>query len=171
MDSTQVKSLVSQILREQGLPGALAFLNDAVPLRYTAVHRYAGRLVKSVCFHDALGKRRPSFLSVLPLDRSLAQFVKPGSPFRTDDSSKDPRLLGHAYEHVIFSYHGTALVSPSGQPWGVLCHFDLQAGSVSDRAFEDLETVAPIVASFAIDPHQRFIETGHPPDPTADQAL
>jgi GAF domain-containing protein len=143
----------SQILRTQGLAGGLAFLNDGVPHRYTAVYRYAGLILKNVCLHDALGKRQPPFLSALPLNKSVAQFIKPGTPFRTDDSSKDPRFEGHPYEGFLLSYHGTALVAPRGHLWGILCHFDFAPMPLSDRAFELLESVAPIVAAFAVDPH------------------
>ena len=153
MTSARVLNTFSELLKTQGLPAGLASLNDGVPLRYTAVYRYAGLILKNVCLHDALGKRQPPFLSAMPLNKSLAQFIEPGTPFRTDDSSKDPRLVGHAYEGIRFSYHGTALVAPSGHPWGVLCHFDFAPVPLSDNAFELLESVAPIVASFAVDPH------------------
>jgi len=154
MTSNQVVNTFSHILKAQGLAGALAFLNGTVPLRYTAVHRYAGLLVKSVGFHDATGESRPPFLSAMPLDKSFAQYIKPGTPFRTDDSSKDPRLVARVHERVIFSYHGTALVTPTGHSWGVLCHFDFAPIPLSDSAFQVLESVAPIVAAFAIDPHR-----------------
>ena len=156
MASTQVLDTFSQILKTQGLAGALSYLNEGVPHRYTAVYRFAGLVLKNVCLHDALGKRQPAFLSAMPLDKSLARRIKPGTPFRTDDSSRDPRLAGHAYERTlftVFSYHGTALVAPSGHLWGVLCHFDLAPVPLSDDAFELLESVAPIVAAFAVDPH------------------
>lgn len=153
MSSVRALNAISKILETQGLPGGLAFLNDRVPLRYTAVYRYAGLILKNVVLHDALGKRRPPFLSAMPLNKSLAQFVEPGKPFRTNESSKDPRLAGHAYDGILFSYHGTALVAPNGQKWGVLCHFDFAPVTLSDAAFEFLESVAPIVASFAVDPH------------------
>ena len=142
-----------EILTMQGLAGGLAFLNDGVPHRFTAVYRYAGLILKNVCLHDALGKRRPLFLSALPLNKSLAQFIQPGVPFRTDDSSKDARLLGHAYDGILFSYHGTALVTPAGNLWGTLCHFDFKPLPLSDADFGILESVAPAVAAFAVDPH------------------
>ncbi|RZL95059.1 MAG: hypothetical protein EOP82_03500 [Variovorax sp.] len=153
MTSVRILNTFSQILKTQGLSGGLAFLNDGVPHRYTAINRYAGLIMKSVCLHDALGKRRPPFLTAIPLDQSLAQFIKPGIPFRTDDSSKDPRIVGRAYEGFLISYHGTALVAPSGHLWGVLCHFDFTPVPLSDRDFELLESVAPVVAAFAVDPH------------------
>ncbi|MDM0073169.1 hypothetical protein QTH90_02170 [Variovorax sp. J2P1-59] len=153
MASAQVLNTFSEILKTEGLAGGLAFLNEPVPHRYTAVYRYAGLILKNVYLHDALGKRRPPFLSAMPLNKSLAQWIQPGTPFRTDDSSKDPRLAGHAYDGILFSYHGTALVAPSGHLWGVLCHFDFAPASLPDRDFELLEAVAPIVASFAVDPH------------------
>lgn len=156
MTSVQVLNDFSQILKTQGLAGGLAYLNDSVPHRYTAVYRFAGLVLKNVCLHDALGKRQPAFLSALPLDKSLGQFIRPGTPFRTNNSSNDPRLAGHAYEGTPFnliSYHGTALVAPSGHLWGILCHFDLSPVPLSDDAFAFLESVAPIVAAFAVDPH------------------
>jgi hypothetical protein len=148
-----INTTLSQILMVRGLPGGLAFLNEMVPHRFTAVYRFAGVIVKNVCLHDALGKRRPHFLSAMPRDKSLAQFVSPGTPFRTDNSRDDPRLDGHAYEHLLFSYHGTALCDRTGALWGVLCHFDLTAMTLTDEAFELLGAVAPVVADFAIDPH------------------
>lgn len=143
----------AQVLKTQGLAAGLGVLNDAVPLRHTAVYRFAGLVLKNVSFHDALGHRCPPFLSAVPLDKSLAQFIAPGKPFRTDDSSKDPRLAGHAYDGILFSYHGTALVAPSGHLWGVLCHFDFEPIALPDADFELLESVAPLVAAFAVDPH------------------
>ena len=143
----------SQILKTQGLAGGLAVLNDGVPHRYTAVSRYTGFIARKVCLHDAQGKESPTFLSAMPRDRSLAQFIDAGVSFRTDDSSKDPRLSGYAYEDTLFSYHGTALLAPDGRLWGVLCHFDFAPLPLADEAFELLRSVAPIVASFAMDPH------------------
>ncbi|MDM0014706.1 hypothetical protein QTH87_19845 [Variovorax sp. J22P168] len=143
----------SAILKVKGLEGGLAFLNAQVPLRYTAVYRFAGLILKNVCLHDALGQPQLPFLSAVPLDKSLAHFVKPGRPFRTDDSSKDPRFAGHAYDGLLFSYHGTALLAPAGHMWGVLCHFDFAPVPLPDDAFAFLEDVAPVVASFAMDPH------------------
>ncbi|MDM0108986.1 hypothetical protein QTH97_28865 [Variovorax sp. J22R24] len=144
----------SRTLETKGLAGGLAFLNDGVPHRFTGVYRYAGLILKNVGLHDALGKRLPPFLTAVPLNKSLAQFVQPGAPFRTDDSSKDPRLAGHAYDGILFSYHGTALVAPSGHSWGVVCHFDFAPVALSDPDFEFLEAAAPIVAAFAVDPHR-----------------
>ena len=154
MTSASVLDAFSRILETQGLAEGLAFLNDRVPHRYTAVYRYAGLILKNVCLHDALGKWLPPFLSALPLNKSLAQFVRPGSPFRTDDSTKDPRLAGHAYDGIQFSYHGTALVAPGGHSWGALCHFDFTPVPLSDPDFEFLEAVAPMVAGSAVDPHR-----------------
>ncbi|MDM0117291.1 hypothetical protein QTI66_34805 [Variovorax sp. J22R133] len=154
MTSVQVLDAFSKLLKTRGLAGGLAWLNEGVPLRYTAVYRYAGLILKNVCLHDALGKRRPSFLTAMPLDKSLAQYVQPGEPFRTQDSTRDPRLEGHVYDGILVSYHGTALVVPSGHAWGVMCHFDFAPVALADSAFELLEAVAPIVASFAVDPHR-----------------
>lgn len=153
MTTERVGDTLSDILREEGLPGGLSFLNAQVPHRFTAVYRFAGLIVKNVCLHDALGRKRPSFLSAMPRSKSLAQFVAPGVPFRTNDSSRDPRLEGHAYEEILFSYHGTALVAPNARLWGVLCHFDLAPLPLSDPVFQALEAAAPIVAAFAVDPY------------------
>lgn len=153
MTSDRVLKTFSHTLKTRGLAAGLALLNDSVPLRYTAVYRYAGLILKNVCLHDALGKSMPPYLSAMPLDKSLAQFIRPGTPFRTNDSSRDPRLFGHAYEEILFSYHGTALVAPSGRLWGAICHFDPTPLALSDADFAALEAIAPVVAAFAVDPH------------------
>jgi GAF domain-containing protein len=152
-DTPPTRDAFAQVLKTQGLAGGLAFLNHGVPHRFTAVYRFAGLILKNVWLHDALGERRPVYLSALPLNKSLAQFIQLGVPFRTDDSSKDARLQGHAYDGILFSYHGTGLVTPTGHLWGTLCHFDFAPLPLPDADFEFLESVAPIVAAFAVDPH------------------
>ena len=141
----------SAILRAEGPDAALAYLNEGVPHRFSAVYRFAGPLLRNVLFHDKAGEMRPEFLAAVPFDASFCQFVLRDGVFRTDDSAADARLKGHPYQGVVVSYHSVPLMNHSGEPWGTLSHFDLASQPLSDDEFELLKSAAKLLPSFLVE--------------------
>ena len=141
----------SAILDAEGPLQALAYLNAGVPHRYTAVYRFAGPVLRNVLLHDKEGKMRPEFLAAVPFDKSYCQFVLRDEAFRTDDSSADARLEGHAYREVVVSYHSVPLLSLAGDLWGTLSHFDPAPLPLSDEEFALLEGAAKLLAPVLAD--------------------
>lgn len=138
----------SSVLGTRGPEAALAYLNEAVPHRYTAAYRVDGARLVNVFLHDKQGAMRPEFLAVVPFETSFCQFVLRDGLFRTDDSSADARLDGHPYQGVMVCYHGVPLIDAAGQLVGTLCHFDVSAHGLSDIEFELLQGAARVLASF-----------------------
>ena len=116
---------LSAILHAEGPAAALAYLNEGVPHRYSAVYRFAGPMLRNVLLHDKAGEMRPEYLAAVPFDKSFCQFVLRDSSFRTDDSAADPRLEGHPYQGVVVSYHSVPLVRNAGELGGTLRHFGM----------------------------------------------
>ena len=141
----------SSILATGGPEAALAYLNEGVPHRYSAVYRFAGPMLRNVLIHDKEGKMRPEYLAAVPFDQSFRQFVLRDSSFRTDDSSTDPRLDGHPYQGVVVSYHSVPLVTVAGELWGTLSHFDMAPLPLSDEEFELLQSAAELLPGFLVE--------------------
>lgn len=130
------------VLDAEGPAAALEWLNAGVAHRYTAAYRFAGPVLRNVLLHDKEDQMRPEFLAAVPFDKSYCQFVRRDSAFRTNDSSADARLEGHAYRGVVVSYHSVPLLSASGGLWGTLSHFDAAPLPLPDDEFRLLEAAA-----------------------------
>jgi hypothetical protein len=140
---------VSDTLATGGPLAALAYLNEDVSLRYTAIYRFAGPLLHNVVIHDKQGRKRPDYLSVVPFTQSFCQFVQRGKSFRTTDSAIDPRLSGHPLQGVVISYHSVPLLDEhTGQLWGTLSHFDMKSAPLPDAEFELLQEAARLLPPF-----------------------
>lgn len=130
----------------------MAYLNEGVPHRFTAIYRFAGPLLHNVLLHDKAGRMRPDFLSVVPFTRSFCQFVVKGSAFRTDNSVADARLVGHALRGIVVSYHSVPVLDHiSGELWGTLSHFDMRSLPLPDSEFELLQAAAAVLPPHLVD--------------------
>ncbi|VTU38526.1 GAF domain-containing protein [Variovorax sp. RA8] len=138
----------STILHEGGPAAALAYLNEAVPHRYSAVYRLDGDKLQNLFLHDKQGEVRPEFLATVPFEVSFCQFALRDGTFRTHDSAQDARLDGHPYQGVMVSYHGVPLLDDLGELFGTLCHFDVSAHGLPDDEFELLEKAARIFPAY-----------------------
>jgi hypothetical protein len=146
MASVRSLDAFAAVLADGGPAAALAYLNQGVPHRFTAVYRFAGPLLHNVILHDKLGRIRPEFLAVVPFSRSFCQFVVKEGSFRTDNSMADPRLFGHALRGIVLSYHSAPVLDEAtGQLWGTLSHFDMRSLKLSDTEFDLIQGAATLL--------------------------
>lgn len=138
----------SSLLAGDGPQVALAYLNEAVAHRYTAVYRLEGGTLTNVFLHDKKGEVRPEFLAVVAFDDSFCQFVLRDGAFRTDDSAREPMLDGHPYQGVMVSYHGAPLIDAGGELLGTVCHFDVVSHPLVDPEFELLCKAARLLPAY-----------------------
>lgn len=149
MNSVRTLDAVSETLHAGGAAAALAYLNDGVPHRFSAVYRLSGPILHNVLLHDKAGRIRPDFLAVVPFSRSFCQFVVRDGAFRTDNSVADPRLVGHPLRGIVISYHSVPVLDrDTGQLWGTLSHFDMRNLHLPDEEFELLQHAAEILPPF-----------------------
>jgi hypothetical protein len=146
MASVRSLDAFAAVLADGGPAAALAYLNQGVPHRFTAVYRFAGPLLHNVVLHDKLGRIRPEFLAVVPFSRSFCQFVVKEGSFRTDNSMADPRLFGHALRGIVLSYHSAPVLDDAtGQLWGTLSHFDMRSLRLADTEFDLIQGAATLL--------------------------
>ena len=63
MDCVRTPDAVSAVLATSGPAAALAYLNEGVPHRFSAIYRFAGPILHNVFLHDKAGRMRPDFLA------------------------------------------------------------------------------------------------------------
>jgi hypothetical protein len=143
---------LSSILDSEGPSKALAFLNEGVTHRYSAIYRLSGLTLKNVLLHDKTGRLRPEYLAAIPYDSSYCQFVLRDGQFRTDNSAADERLRGYSYPSIALSYHSVPILDGGGAIWGTLSHFDTAPVLLPDEEFELLKGAAPLLAPFLVEP-------------------
>lgn len=142
---------LSSILDTEGPSRGLAFLNEGVAHRYSAIYRLSGLTLKNVLLHDKAGRLRPEYLAAIPFDSSYCQFVVRDGQFRTDNSAVDARLKGHCYPSIALSYHSVPILGGGGAIWGTLSHFDTDSVPLPDEEFELLKGAAPLLARFVVE--------------------
>ena len=140
-------------LSHGGPDAAMAYLNQGVPHRYTAVYRFDGDLLRNVLLRDKLDQVRPDFLLAVPFKHSFCQFVLRDQAFRTEDSRQDRRLDGNPYQGVVISYHSVPLTLDDGSLWGTLSHFDMRSLPLPEEEFELLQGAPRLLG-----PHLRQLD-------------
>ena len=148
MSSKRDFKFLSTLLTAQGPEAALAYLNEGVPHRYSAVYRVDDAILRNVLLHDKQGEVRPEFLAEVPFESSFCQFVLRDGAFRTDDSGSDSRLDGHPYQGVMVCYHGVPLIDNADRLVGTLCHFDVAPHGLSDAEFELLQKAGRVFPGY-----------------------
>ena len=129
MDSTEnafAKELNSftTLLSQEGLLGALRFLNKRTPHRYTGVYKYDGKFLKNIIKYD-------EFLDVIvedekvPLEVTYCSLVKDMGQLQILDATEDDRVKG-VIETPVVSYGGVLIEDERNAPFGTLCHYDFK---------------------------------------------
>ncbi len=114
----------SRSQREQGLQGALLFLNARTPHRYTGIFRLDGEIMRNVALVDKWDSNLTHGDDVPLADAYCAHLQRTGEPLEVAGGPGDPRVPWMAGSKIP-SYCGAAIIAPDGSPWGALCHFDL----------------------------------------------
>jgi hypothetical protein len=112
-------------LRHGGVHPALAFLNARTPHRFTGVFRFDGTMLRNVALVDNWDPavRRGDDI---PLAQAYCAVLHDGADsLEVLDSRTDGRFP-QMTDSPIASYCGALIRDSEGEPWGALCHYDLQ---------------------------------------------
>ena len=143
----ELRPRVEQRLRDDGLAGALALLNDRTRCRFTGLYRVAPPDLLNVALHD---RENPTFNisgAVCALSDTFCSIVSErGRPFRVSDAPADPQLQAHPARDSVQSYAGVPVRLPDGRLVGTLCHFDGRPRILPLRELAVMEELAPLFA-------------------------
>lgn len=112
------------MLEQQGAYAALDYLNSRTPHRYTGLFRFDGDTLHNQVLFDRNHPGIPPGQDV-PMARTYCSLVERHQAFvEIMDAETDPRA--QAIATPVLSYCGVLVRDDQGQPYGSLCHYDLQ---------------------------------------------
>ncbi|HEX2546838.1 MAG TPA: GAF domain-containing protein [Ramlibacter sp.] len=132
------------LLAEQGLHAALAFLNARTPHRFTGVFRFDGETLRSVALVDKWdGEVRRG--EDVPLSEAYCAVLHDGADvLEVLDGPADERYP-HMQASPVASYCGAVIRDADGEPWGALCHYDVQPCQVKSSDLPLLAAAGEVV--------------------------
>ncbi len=142
---SEIVRIFEQTLHDQGLFGALRYLNSTTELRFTGLYRFEPDWVMSVLLVDRGNPHLQAGKNV-PLKESYCMLTaEDGKTCLIEDSRTDSRLALHAARDSVLSYYAVHLLDPRGLSWGTLCHFDFAPRRVAPEVMQVLEAIRTAV--------------------------
>lgn len=147
-------SKIRELLKKEGVPAALRFLNARTPHRFTGIYRYDGTILRNVYLYDAYNPAQENGDDVNMEDAYCANVGRQGAGIEFNDihASKTIALKKNS---AVVSYCGALIRDSENNPWGTLCHFDIKPCQTTDKDLNVLEKVAPVI-------YEALLEKGYP---------
>ncbi|MBW3130578.1 GAF domain-containing protein [Hymenobacter profundi] len=118
-------SVFGQVMQQQGLHAALEYLNSRTPHRYTGLFRFDGEVLRNEALFD---RYQPAMRrgDDVPMAVTYCSLVgRQQAPLEITDATIDSHVLG-LIDTPVISYCGVLVRDAQGQPFGTLCHYDMQ---------------------------------------------
>lgn len=137
------------ILRTESLWGAMRWLNDRVPYRFTAIFAFSGDTLHNVCLVDNEDSNVTHCPDQAIGDSYCIYIQRSGEPFSVEDAMVDSRVDGHPKRRSYHCYYGIPLLGPDGSLLGTVCHFDRAPVRVTEDVVDALDDLAAVIAEAA----------------------
>lgn len=149
MAGSPIVDELQRVIAIGGVPAVLSFLNKRTPHRFTGIYRYDGAVLRNLalCDRSAPDLRRGDDVSMRDAYCALVQEARMGGQLVFDDARTDSRQL-HKPGTPVVSYCGVLLRDERGEPFGTLCHFDVQRCEAPAHDIATLRAAAPILFAF-----------------------
>lgn len=141
---TEALELFRQSLQQGGLEAALKYLNSRTPHRFTGIYRYDGEMLRNERLYDRADPEQFQGDDVSMQDAYCALVGQQGESLTFIDVNQDGRITVKSGSPVI-AYCGVLIRDAAGQPFGSLCHFDIQPCQARLSDVPLLEAAAPLV--------------------------
>lgn len=140
-----------QRLTNDGILGALAFLNDRTRFRFTGLYRLVPPTLHNVSLFDRENPTLNVSGAVCALEDSYCSVMcASGDPLTIADSRDDTRVAQHPSRDAIQSYAGVPVRQSGGRVVGSLCHFDGRPRLLPASEVAVLTSVAPLLAAWLV---------------------
>ena len=140
-----------EVLDDRGLPGAIRWLNERAPYRYTAVFAFAGDTLRNVCLVDKENADVTSCPDSSVTNSYCTYIRESGRKFGVEASLTDSRVEDHPKRTSYQCYYGVPLFDREGRLIGTVCHFDTVPIRVVPDVANALDEVAPLIAEKAFE--------------------
>lgn len=113
------------LVQQHGVHAGLAYLNRRTPHRYTGLFRFDGTVLRNEVLVDG---NQPQVRQGddTPAEATFCALVgRQQAPLEILDAATDPQF-GGLVDTPVMSYCGVLIRDAQGQPYGTLCHYDMQ---------------------------------------------
>lgn len=117
-------SVFTNLLQQHGVHEALKYLNSRTPHRYTGLFRFDGDTLRNEVLFDRYDISVRQGEDVPMAVTYCALVERTGAAVEILNAETDPRA--QAVETPVLSYCGVLIRNAQGQPYGSLCHYDMQ---------------------------------------------
>ena len=130
-------------LKLSGVTGALRYLNQRTPHRYTGIYRYDGDTLRNEAFYDKYDPELQKGEDA-PMATTYCSLLQSQNTLEIADAAADERVKGKITTPVV-SYCGVSVKDSAGNSFGTLCHFDMKACQERTTDFLFLESAAKLL--------------------------
>jgi hypothetical protein len=114
----------TDLLHQQGVHAALAYLNYRTPHRDTGMFRFDGEMLRNEALYDR-NQAAVRHGGDVPIVLTYCALVgRQEAPINILDAATDP--LAQGVDTSVISYCGVLVRDAQGQAYGTLCHYDMQ---------------------------------------------
>jgi GAF domain-containing protein len=136
-------------LEADGLRGAVRWLNDRVPYRFTAIFAFDGDMLRNICLVDKEDQAITN-CSDQPITSSYCMYIhKSREIFSIEEALVDARVAVHPKRATVQCYYGIPLFDSAGKMLGTVCHFDYTPIRVTEDIATVLDDLGPLIAEAA----------------------
>ncbi|RIJ42015.1 hypothetical protein [Pontibacter oryzae] len=133
-------------LSSAGAYGALRYLNKRTPHRFTGVYKYVGNTLQNIVLYDRYDPTIHMGADT-PLAATYCSLLQKQQALEINDASEDERVKG-VIETSVVSYCGVSIKDDEGNPFGSLCHFDMNRCQERYSDFPLLEAAAKVLYNY-----------------------
>jgi GAF domain-containing protein len=146
-NTKNIAAELERCLVDDGLRGALAYLNRRVPHRFTALHIRDFDVLKNVYVYDRDDPAAKPFMNLPVYETFCALVLANGQPLVINHAEMDPEATQPVHNAVARSYCGVPLHRPDGSIFGTLCHYDFDSGEIGTAELAILSTASQILSA------------------------
>lgn len=112
------------ILAREGLHQALRFLNARTPYRFTGVYRYDGETLRNLALFDRRSPEEDQGADA-PMRETYCAIAQDAGGELVVANGRDDTRFPWMQANAVVSYCGAVIEDGDGEPFGTICHFDL----------------------------------------------
>jgi hypothetical protein len=109
----------------EGVHAALRYLNSRTPHRFSGLYRYDGEMLRNIALFDRSAPETQRGVDIPMADAYCANVGRDRVPLEFTDAKGDGRFTYLPGSPVV-CYSGVLISSRDGEPYGTLCHYDIQ---------------------------------------------
>lgn len=137
---------INAVLNKDGVRGALRWLNDKVPHRYSAIYERVGTQLRNLYIFDKLNPEVGLFPDEPISDTYCVLVFDAQSIVQITNAATDTQALKHPKKSLLKAYCGVPLRLSNGEIFGSLCHFDPDSQNLSSDDLRILDEAAREIA-------------------------